>query len=358
MRLCLLPPLLSACILLLAFAPARAASFDCAKAATATEKAICADGPLSQMDQDLAQVWRKALAIAPAPAVLKAAQRQWLRRRDECGADAPCLLARYRERLAALAKASSIVETDLAGNRLEGLNAPDSGKPTPGVDKGCTVDQHICVQIVAAQADTPPFMQIDIAGANAASYRFALPPAQTDGVDQGITLWPTLLRLADGDTLLVGAEYHVSASYSGGGGQAAALQLFEISRNGAALRSHPVLSVPTTGSILIRACFSERDMRQRRGACHDEYEFDGQLGLDPRVKAGPPRLVYQTEATSYPGKVSRDQDSLAALPLRKRDLVTVANQRCSFKRIFQLGGQPRAYTPDRPLPDCSNYTVP
>ena len=34
----------------------------------------------------------------------------------------------------------------------------------------------------------------------------------------------------------------------------------------------PLLTVPNGGSVMIRACFGERDMRQRAGACHDLYD--------------------------------------------------------------------------------------
>ena len=101
-----------------------------------------------------------------------------------------------------------------------------------------------------------------------------------------------------------------------------------------------------------------RDQRRRLDACHDEYEFGATLGLDQGVKAGLPRLVYQTLATSFPGKVSRFKDSLAGPPLRKRDLVTVVNARCSYQRIFHFEAGKHVFKPDHPLPDCSEYTVP
>ncbi len=65
----------------LAFAPgARAASFDCAKASSPMEKAICSDKELSTADEALAAAYRKALAPMPAEtaAVFRADQRRWL----------------------------------------------------------------------------------------------------------------------------------------------------------------------------------------------------------------------------------------------------------------------------------------
>jgi uncharacterized protein len=89
---------------ILAPAPrARAASFDCAKAATTTEKLICGDPQLSQLDGQLAQAYRRALEGAVNPDKLRAEQRAWLRtERKACGDDA-CLKTVYAQRLAALA---------------------------------------------------------------------------------------------------------------------------------------------------------------------------------------------------------------------------------------------------------------
>lgn len=58
-----------------------ASSFDCAKAASVMEKAICADPALSDMDRKLDLSYRAALArlSPPAQAQVRDGQRQWLR---------------------------------------------------------------------------------------------------------------------------------------------------------------------------------------------------------------------------------------------------------------------------------------
>jgi uncharacterized protein YecT (DUF1311 family) len=60
--------------------PAAAASFDCRKATTAQEKAICASAKLSKMDEDLAAVYNQLrAALSPAGAAeVQDDQRQWL----------------------------------------------------------------------------------------------------------------------------------------------------------------------------------------------------------------------------------------------------------------------------------------
>ena len=124
---------------ILAPAPrARAASFDCAKAATTTEKLICGDPQLSQLDGQLAQAYRRALEGAVDPDKLRAEQRAWLRtERKACGDDA-CLKTVYAQRLAALA-ATPARERALGQGPVE--SAPATGgsgetfKLAPVLDK-------------------------------------------------------------------------------------------------------------------------------------------------------------------------------------------------------------------------------
>ncbi|MEN8512989.1 lysozyme inhibitor LprI family protein [Burkholderia sp. RS02] len=105
---------------------AHAAGFDCAKAASPTEKTICADAALSKLDGDLAAAWKKALAKGGDTAGLKAAQLKWLKQRDQCGTEAPCLGDRYRERLA------SLNGTPLAADRWQQTRYLTSDNPSVG----------------------------------------------------------------------------------------------------------------------------------------------------------------------------------------------------------------------------------
>jgi len=82
---------------------AQAASFDCSKAATATEKLICANQRISDLDEYLGRYYATARAEVGRGAVcLKPNQRDWLRTvRDACK-DAKCLERAYLNRLAEL----------------------------------------------------------------------------------------------------------------------------------------------------------------------------------------------------------------------------------------------------------------
>jgi uncharacterized protein len=94
----------AALLLALLAVPARpsvAASFDCAKAATAVEKTICADPALSRADEALGQAFTAALAVDLNRRELRAAQLRWLGTRAQAPAAAD-MLASYQKRIDAL----------------------------------------------------------------------------------------------------------------------------------------------------------------------------------------------------------------------------------------------------------------
>lgn len=83
---------------------AHAASFDCAKARTADEKAICRYRALNDADVRMATLFEvdgHLLAMGGRGA-LQDTQVEWLKRRRGCGGDVACLTRRYDERLAEL----------------------------------------------------------------------------------------------------------------------------------------------------------------------------------------------------------------------------------------------------------------
>lgn len=82
--------------------PAAAASFDCGKATTSTEKAICADAVLSRLDEQLDDAYRVAQKRASSRAALRDAQRRWLATRRDVCRDSTCLRAAYQARIGAL----------------------------------------------------------------------------------------------------------------------------------------------------------------------------------------------------------------------------------------------------------------
>lgn len=125
-----------------------AAGFDCAKAASPTEKTICADAAVSKLDGELAAAWKKALAKGGDTAALKAAQLKWLKQRDQCGGDEQCLGDRYRERLA------SLNGTPLAADRWQQTWYMTSDNPSFGG--------------VLTFTGTPPRLHFELGGTNGA----------------------------------------------------------------------------------------------------------------------------------------------------------------------------------------------
>lgn len=90
-----------------------AASFDCGKASTPIEKAVCADSALSEMDGLLGKAYKSALASAQDRSGLKAEQKGWLAQRDQCH-DVVCLKSVYQARITAL-QTSSAVRNGITG---------------------------------------------------------------------------------------------------------------------------------------------------------------------------------------------------------------------------------------------------
>lgn len=81
--------------------PPAKASFDCKKAKSKTEKAICADPELSALDGQLANAYRDLLKKHPLPDYVKARQKDWLALNNECDSKSlvSCLKKNYSERL-------------------------------------------------------------------------------------------------------------------------------------------------------------------------------------------------------------------------------------------------------------------
>lgn len=85
-------------------AAAQGPSFDCARASTAVEGAICGSAALSALDRQLAAAYsaRRAALGSSARERLRAEQRGCIGIRDRCGANAGCLSNAMRARIGAL----------------------------------------------------------------------------------------------------------------------------------------------------------------------------------------------------------------------------------------------------------------
>ncbi|MBX9746696.1 MAG: hypothetical protein K2X34_07330, partial [Hyphomonadaceae bacterium] len=164
-------------------------------------------------------------------------------------------------------------------------------------------------------------------------------------------IWPVVVR--SGESALVGLIATESTPYSGGSASAQHLILYEIA-GGVARES---LRLPYSGSAMIRACFDEDDQTARAGACQDQYAFVTRISLDEGVSDGAPRIILETAAGSYPGRVTRTTDSLEQIPLTEADLVWARDETCTFRRTYSRGPD-GLYAPDQALPGCSDYLEP
>lgn len=88
-------------VMLCAGFSAHAASFDCKKASTPTEKMICESTPLSDLDSKLADVYSKTFAAASpnAKVRLRAGQRTWLGLVSRNCDDVECITVAYQARI-------------------------------------------------------------------------------------------------------------------------------------------------------------------------------------------------------------------------------------------------------------------
>lgn len=83
---------------------ASAASFDCNRARTATEHAICSDRWLNDQDVRMSQLYdivRRLVPMGTRGAIMDE-QARWLRERNRCGADRRCIAAAYARRIGQL----------------------------------------------------------------------------------------------------------------------------------------------------------------------------------------------------------------------------------------------------------------
>ncbi len=224
---------------------------------------------------------------------------------------------------------------DQAGNRMEALSQAS--------ERWCTADGVWCAVSDGAG------VVVMRGGAQFGSIAVGEP-----GENNSWDAWPVIVRVGrDDDAALLGVVFTTNQMYSGGGGQASQLILYSVA-NGVA---NEVTRMPLAASSDVRACFDEDDTKQRAGACHDQYTFVTRISLDETVAEGAPRILLETAAGSYPGRVTRNADSLEGAPLTQADLVWAHDPTCSYRRTYERGDD-GLYAPDQPLPACTDYLEP
>lgn len=253
-------------------------------------------------------------------------------------------------------------EPDQRGNRIETFEATSPVDPATGsLEVRCTADRMWCARIRADKQTGNPLLVLLDKAKPADAQEAGRYPMRAGKDDESLALWTRIVRIpyADGrpeQKALIGVVKHMRAMYSGGGSDSQRLSLIEVDTTFGAPIFKEVLSVPLSGSAMIRACFSENDMKARAGACHDEYSFSAELMLR-EAKTGELQFDYITTAMTYPGDVSRNVDSLAKAPLTEKDLIQVVNDECSYQRVVRFNPATERYEFDSPAPVCRDFTV-
>ena len=218
----------------------------------------------------------------------------------------------------------------------------------------CTATRDFCLR--AWRASEAGSWTLDIhyrppTGANVApARRIALPPDDHPGSgEHGV--WPHLVREASG-ALLIGVERYRRTGFSGGGAGETELVLLRLETPAAAAAE--VLALRAGYTAMIRACFSEADYRSGR-PCHQELEFSGTLTLAPGA-SGRPSLALATTARVFPRGSLRE--GWETRPYRRANSVWETDPACSYRRVFAFNAASGRYEPDRPLPECSTYSLP
>jgi uncharacterized protein len=101
-----------------------AASFDCQKASTFVENAICQDPALSALDDEMVAAFNAAIASSGSSVELKKQQHAWLRTiRNICQTNV-CLEKAYQERILVLTHVGGSASSNLKGEYIR-YNAHD-----------------------------------------------------------------------------------------------------------------------------------------------------------------------------------------------------------------------------------------
>ena len=231
----------------------------------------------------------------------------------------------------------------------------------------CLPDGQICFALPSeADADGLSANLIISFPGSGDDEKTVLPLPAIAGEPQALRLWPHVVSVRSGDEgdgqqgleMLVGVIGEQRAMYSGGGGTGSRLHLLRFGMAPHAIGlTGEVLDVEWDSALMIRACFSEQDAKDRLDACHDEYEYKAVLKPGPDDGGELPSLTYRSFATAYPQTSRRSEDN-SGQKLKSSDLADWKDPECSYERVLRYNGATGRYEMDRPAPDCSSYTVP
>lgn len=169
-------------------------------------------------------------------------------------------------------------------------------------------------------------------------------------------IWPHLIPI-DRNRAIIGIQQSKAGGYSGGGFNVDHLKLYSVTA-GEPRAVAPVLDIPISAELSIRACFSTDDVEKRHGFCHDEYSYDGRIQATGRKTYDVPDLLLRTTASRRPAGISRLAETKLVAPLTEEQIAGRGDAECSFSAVFSWDLDSASYRPESPIPDCSEFTQP
>ena len=264
-------------------------------------------------------------------------------------------------------KKSQILATDDHQNIARTLELPDG---LPDRDVANLADGSICldggIQCFAMSYQDPDAIAILVQdrgfGKSSPNASLSVPLKSNFDENSTVRLWDNYIardkdQNSRGPDYIIGVVASVSETYSGGCAGSSVLYLYDLQGVGTKYpTAREILAVPFDGEKTIRACFSEKDVKNRKGACHDIYEFMGRITLAPTTHDTWPVLNYSAKATAYPRGVNVDTDNSARI-MTSADLVSETDTDCTYSRTAHYNPLTARYEFAEASPDCREYLV-
>ncbi len=236
-------------------------------------------------------------------------------------------------------------------------NATEVTKPQTEAEAKCTADKNLCLLMTKTGEENTGTLMVKIkSGTGVSTAQIDIPSSLTDY--DNVSFWPQIIPLG-GQSALIGIIEHHSTMYSGGGGSSDQLHLFKIRyAGGVAQLGNSLSTLPMRASLFIRACFSEKEYIINGDACHDDYQYKATLTALQKSMSpdGWPTLKYTSIATTFPRTSRRSRDNSKDRHVRKADLITWKDPKCSYSRQLRYNAATQQYEMNQPAPECSDYT--
>ena len=131
-------------VAILSISSANAASFDCKKASSYTEKEICADVSLGSLDESLAAKYKYALTLGQE--VIKNEQREWLKTLRTCNSP-NCIRSAYSNRIRSLDEFIAMSERQQTVMNNSNVNSTVTANQSTSKPNKVEVNESNCKRI-------------------------------------------------------------------------------------------------------------------------------------------------------------------------------------------------------------------